>query len=93
MAMVSALTGMPARPRAAGHLAGVGDAVPGQPVVLGLHPDGEAEGGGVFEGAQQRFGIDHRPVGLGKGDAAGPGQPGQFGQALALRPRVRGARG
>jgi hypothetical protein len=45
---------------AAGNLALVGDAVARQPVILRLQPDGKAEGGGVFHGTEQGFGIDDR---------------------------------
>jgi len=75
----------------AGDFPFVRDAVARQPVVLRLQPDGKTEGGGVLHGAQQRLGIDHRPVGLRKGDAAGLLQAGQFGQALALEAKGQGA--
>src|SRR5574343_588536 len=70
--------------KAAGYFTLVRNAIARQPVILRLQPDGKAEGSGVFHGAQQRFGIDHRLVGLRKGNTTGLLQTGQFGQTLTL---------
>ena len=63
----------------------VRDTLARQMGVLRTQPDRQLESLGVFHRAQQHLRVDQRRVGLAERDAAGLGELGHFGDALALQ--------